>query len=277
MTTILIMQHNRDHQYVQTPSLNLRSKHIMKQFKKYLCLALLLSAPIVQADECSDSSCSISTGSCNNGAKTIIVPLTQLGSNLYTQYHEIFNPEDDCSWEARLSATYRFAQTYKGCDSIAPLLFGSNTLAFKGSTIKSPDNATSIADTDALLADYFGMGKDTNTSVTFNPQIRNNIIDFQFSAGGEKLWFQVNVPLMNSRWKLNDCGKSGTAGTADLQKASTLNAPTTIGDRAALMTYVGKVGDASSEDLLNDDVFDNTGAATNTDFPTGTTDNAIYG
>jgi hypothetical protein len=250
----------------------------MKQFKKYLCLALLLSAPIVQADDCSDSSCSISSGSCNNGPKTIIVPLTQLGSNLYTQYHEIFNPEDDCSWEARLSATYRFAQTYKGCDSIAPLLFGSNTLAFKGSTIKSPDNATSIADTDALLADYFGMGKDTNTSVTFNPQIRNNIIDFQFSAGGEKLWFQVNVPLMHSRWKLNDCGKSGTAGTADLQKASTLTVTTATSNRTGLLSYATTVNTASSEDLLNDDLFDD--GASSTDFPTGTsstTNNGVYG
>lgn len=239
----------------------------MKQLKKYLCLALLLSAPIINADDCDDSSCSTDT-TCNS-VKTIVLPLTQLGSNLYTQYHEIFpESDDDCSWQAKLSATYRFAQTY-GCDSIAPILFGSSTLAFKGSTIKSPDGKE-MADTDALLADYFGMGKDTDTSVTFKPQIRNNIIDFQLSAGGEKLWFQVNVPLMHSSWKLNSCGSTtGTSGSKDLQKSDTLSVTTTTTSANAVKTYATSVNTNSSDDLLNDDQFDD--ASTSTDFPdTGT-------
>jgi len=230
----------------------------MKQFKKYLCLALLIATPIILADDfCStdSDSCSTTNSSCGNGTKTIFNPIIQLGSNLYTQFHKAFYNEDECKWSYDLSATYRFAQTY-GCD-VASSLFGSNTLWFQGSDIKSPNGSTAMVSSDSLLADYFGMAPDTDVKLNLKPQIRNNIVDLQLAAGGEKLWFQVNLPLMHSKWKLNDCGTTGTAGSTLLQKAGTLTVAAITGNAATPITgsqiniYGDIINNLALDDLIN--------------------------
>ncbi len=210
----------------------------MNYIKKYLCLGLLLSIGAMQSD-CSTpcvtgSSASCST-SCSNSTsvKTIFLPIAQ-GANLYTQYHKyIVDYENDRDWYIDTSVTYRYQQSRNGND-IAASLFNAQcgTLLFQGSNYGIPSSQTGMnpdfialskgpRNPNALLADYFGMGPNTNVSVQLNPKITNNIFDIQLSAGidclCEGLWFQMNLPVVNSKWNLNTCTQLGTADTTALQ------------------------------------------------------------
>ncbi len=216
----------------------------MNQIKKYLCLALLLSVGMVQSattnnsSSCS-SSCSTSC-STSGGTNTIFVPIAQ-GSNLYTQYHKnaVMYDEnyDERDWHLDASVTYRFQQSRNGCD-IANALFNTNggSLLFQGSNYGMPGTNFTTPPTlnpgfvaasagpraaNALIADYFGMGPNTNISVALNPKITNNIIDVQLGAGMDclcdGLYFQINLPIVNSKWSLNACGQTGSVDTTNVE------------------------------------------------------------
>jgi hypothetical protein len=179
----------------------------MKKFAKYILFTFLLKSPISLIASCN-------LLECNNNIKTVFIPMTQ-GQNLYTQYHKPILIETDpgaCSWRSNLSITYRFEQSRNNCQ-IAQNFFGSNILSFKGQNFN---------DGRSLIAEYFTMGPDTNTSISINPRIRNQIIDLQLDFGGENLWFQINIPIVYSNWQINSgCGAGGCAGSMNLQKQTT--------------------------------------------------------
>lgn len=165
----------------------------MKYIKKYLCLTLLLSYFNLFSESCSVGCC---TDNCDN-VKTILLPLMQHGSNLYTQYHKPLYV-DSCQWAFSTSLTYQYAQTFRGCETISPILFGDNTLNFMGTDI-NPNNGS------ALIADYFGLSKDSDISISFDPKIKNHILDIQCAAGTDKFYFQINLPIIRSTWSLGKC------------------------------------------------------------------------
>ncbi len=191
----------------------------MKYIENYFFLTILISLAA------SWPGISFAASSC---AKTIFVPIAQ-GCNLYTQYHKY---ENDCERCLEVSVTYRLQQSRNGCD-IANLLFntGSNPLMFQGSNYGIPTNQTTppldadfvsqslgARTSQALLADYFGMGPNTNLSLQLNPQIRNNIFDIQIVSDmnciSDGLWFQINLPVVNTSWNLNTYSSS-QIGTND--------------------------------------------------------------
>lgn len=164
----------------------------MKQLAKNLCLALLLSSPILKV---------------NADSKTLFAPISQ-GSNLYTQYHKVFyqDSDEDCDWSADLSLTYRYMQT-RNEDKISAMILNSNS-----ENIKIQGDLQSRDDGTALVADYFGFAQDADFNFNVKPRIQNNVFDLQFAIGGEKVWFQANAPLVWSKWRLNKDGVPSVNG-----------------------------------------------------------------
>lgn len=180
----------------------------MKYIAKYLSLGLLLSGAL-QGSTC-NSAGTFSGGACAP-IRTTWVPET-VGQNLWTQYHKLLFPDMDseCCWVADLSLTYRFQQTRNSCQ-MASALWGSPTLVFQGSAVETRSNK-------ALIAEYFGMGPDTNAAVTLCPRIRNQILDFQLAMSGEKFWVQINLPVVWSKYSLTpNCGAPSVLGTVGSQ------------------------------------------------------------
>jgi hypothetical protein len=175
----------------------------MKQLSNYLRIGLLLSIPLMSGKVYADDDLQ-DTNSC----KTIFKPMSQ-GENLYTQYHKVFDIEDDRDWYFDASATYRFMQTYKEED-IAQILLNtdsSGVLWFQDAW------NTPVKDNSSLIASYFGMGENTDFKMQFKPRIQNQVIDLQLALGGEKLWMQVNVPITYSKWQINKGGMPTPTGT----------------------------------------------------------------
>lgn len=201
----------------------------MKYITKYLSLGLLLSTAGIIGGCCPATP---AVGGCAP-IRTTWVPIT-VGQNLYTQYHKLMFPEgfeeyemyDDCSacsWAVDLSATYRFTQSRNGAQ-IAQALWGSNTLTFQGAEVGDARS------NNALIAEYFGMGPDTDGSITMCPRLRNQVIDFQLAISGAKFWAQINLPVTYAKWSLTpNCGApafQGTYGTSNLDGAEVvLNYP----------------------------------------------------
>ena len=208
----------------------------MKNIVKYLWIGLLLANDSIP-------SCCPTTASCAP-VKTVFIPISQ-GQNLYTQYHKpMYLEEDsDCCWASDLSVTYRFMQTRNAC-SIATSLFQYNPLVFVGSETGSDLNRAA----NALIPEYFGMGADTNTSFNLSPRIRNNIIDLQLALGGEKVWFQINLPIARTNWQINSaCCPAPTVGTEAIDNAGSVKL---VGPVAAVTTpYTFDIDGTATDNL----------------------------
>lgn len=72
-------------------------------------------------------------------------------------------------------------------------IFGCDTLTFQGAGVNQGN---------ALIAEYFGMGPDTNVSNKFCPKIKNNVLDFQLQLSGEKIWAQINLPVVWTKYSI---------------------------------------------------------------------------
>jgi hypothetical protein len=176
----------------------------MKYIKKYLSLALLCCFIV-----------NISAGCGESPISTTMVGMT-FGQNLYTQYHKLIFPEEliyadgtSCNSLCNLafdsSITYRYMQS-RNSNQIAENLWGSNKLLFQGSSVPNRAN-------DGLIAEYFGMGPDTNGYIALCPSLKNQVIDFQFAVSGLKLWAQINFPLAYAKWSLTPyCGGPSMQG-----------------------------------------------------------------
>lgn len=103
-------------------------------------------------------------------------------------------------------------------------IFGCDTLTFQGAEFNKGN---------ALIAEYFCMGPDTNVSNKFCPKIRNNVLDFQLQLSGEKIWAQINLPVVWTKASITPgCtapAGDGHVGTEPLDGA-TLEFTQTTGD-----------------------------------------------
>jgi len=238
----------------------------MKYITKYLSLGLLLSTAGILGSCCPTTP--TAGGSCAP-IRTTWVPIT-VGQNLYTQYHKLLFPEgfeeyeayDDCSacsWATDFSLTYRYIQS-RNPAQIANALWGGGNLLFQGNDVQTRDN-------NALVAEYFGMGPDTNGPINLCPRLRNQVIDFQLAISGAKFWAQINLPVTYAKWMVTpSCGAPAMVGygTANLDGATVeLNYPNTGG-----MTVAG------STLPIGTPFFDGGNAATATNSFVGALNNA---
>lgn len=185
--------------------------------KSFLCLALLATgSSMIQADDCcnqntsgSSNDCGSSTD-CNNGCNTchtIIVPRsTGADSARELLYHFGHQYDADCFYGG-FQMVGKYQDTWREC-RLAKCLFGASTLNFKGSCVSGRDNSKD------LIADYFGLGNNSQSSVSFSPRIQNFVVDFQLYLGLNEWWnglyFRVNAPLTASWWSLQgNCNNNG--------------------------------------------------------------------
>lgn len=199
-------------------------EYLMKNYLR-IGLALLFTTctGAILADDaccgCSSSSTSTCCGGENgcNAYGTVLIPRS-LGDRLDWQNH-FFNYkfDEDCLY-GNFSINYEYMRSFRG-ERMAQYLFGSQSLHFVGS------QATATREATDLLADNFGLAVDTDATITFCPRIQNHIVDFQLYVGLNELcdglFFQVNLPLVHSKWNLNDdcnccCGAGSSTPCATL-------------------------------------------------------------
>lgn len=211
--------------------------------KNHLRIGLMLSlltivGSAIASDGCCGSCGTTSNTGCGcNAYGTVLIPRS-LGDRLDWQNH-FFNYkfDEDCLY-GNFSINYEYMRSFRG-ERMAEYLFGSNSLHFVG----SKSTTTRVA-TD-LLADNFGMALDTDATLTFCPRIQNHIVDFQLYIGLNELcdglYFQVNLPLVHSKWSLNDncncCNSS--CNTCSTSTSTTLSTtPIVAGYMASTATTV---------------------------------------
>lgn len=145
----------------------------------------------------------------NEGQKLVssFVPMT-CSQNLYTQYHNILFCGDDDVYCSDVSVTYRYMESHND-KAMAIALWGDDTLVFSGSKISPRSD-------HALIAEYFGMGVDTNFAMSLSPHIQNQIVDCQIALSGKQFWFQLNFPIMYANWRVaKNCRSIPTEGFYD--------------------------------------------------------------
>lgn len=170
-----------------------------------LCMLLLFGATnrLEAMNGCCNSTATTTTfnGCCDCRCRSIFIPRSQ-GDDLVRQAtYKNYNYDEECFY-GDFSIDYRYQRSRHGWN-IARSLFGAPTVTFQGSNII---NATG-GNPAALMADNFGLSPNTNNTIGFCPSIQNNIADFELYLGLNEWWdglfFQLNAPLANSKWRLN--------------------------------------------------------------------------
>jgi len=106
-----------------------------------------------------------------------------------------------------LSVTPEYSQTFNG-SSITRTLFGDNLIGTnKKEYLKISGSQVNNRGAQDLLADYFYLPSDFESTVCFKPTIDNVIIDFGFYLGldawSKGLYFWVHAPFAHTRWDIN--------------------------------------------------------------------------
>lgn len=171
--------------------------HMKKLLKSFLCLSLL-TVVAVQAD-------------CETTCTSIFNPHSA-GTNIVRQAsYNNYRFGEDCFY-SDFSISGRF-QKSRQAGRIANSMFGDNTLHFQGSSVAAADKVAT-----SLLADNFGLGKDTDAKISFAPKIKNYVVDTQLFLGldeiYEGLFAQINIPFVHTKWEINET-VDGNVGTAN--------------------------------------------------------------
>ncbi|HBL98670.1 TPA: hypothetical protein DDZ86_03445 [Candidatus Dependentiae bacterium] len=188
----------------------------MKNQRNFLWgIALIMAFNVAGIRGECDCSCSPAPTSTTDGCgpKTLWFGRSA-GDNLVLDQHRFgYQHHEDCCSYGDFSMSYRHQESVKG-RRLAESLFGTNILSFAGSQATSRTAKTVAANT--LLADYFGLAQDTdNLSISFCPEVKNDVLDFKLYIGidelCEGLYVQFNAPLVHTKWSLNGC-KDGCGG-----------------------------------------------------------------
>lgn len=179
-----------------------------QMLKKFLSLALLTCAVMVQAD--------CNTGNCSTGCgpNSIIIPRSQSvdAARELVGWQNFINRCDEECWYGGFAFTAEYSQSFKG-GQLARCLFGNDVTLTNGNcgitTGTTTSNGFCCGDnnnggrggrnesaaltisgsqvpsrgTNDWLADYFGLPTDFSSVVTFSPRIQNAIFDFNFYFG----------------------------------------------------------------------------------------------
>lgn len=126
----------------------------------------------------------------------------------------------DCTYGA-FSITPEFTSSFRS-GRLAQCLFGTSACCNDndcGAAIKvSGSTVQGRAATD-WLADYFGLPTDFQSTLTFNPRIRNFLVDLNLYLGLDELacgmYFRVHAPIVHTRWNLRFCENVTAKGVND--------------------------------------------------------------
>jgi len=139
----------------------------------------------------------------------------------------------DCFYAA-FAITPEYTRSFRP-NNIATFLFGNDLVQVTNpndtddtiSALKISGSAvTGRAATD-WLADYFGLGDQFSSTVSFKPRISNFLVDFALYMGFDEwcpgLFFRIHAPVVATRWSLN-------------AEESNINIPNTNGYYAGYMS-----------------------------------------
>ena len=185
--------------------------------KKIFACILLASSGFLLANSCSNT-CDSKTVSCYPHRSQSRYKMRQVvGMAEHTHEKEHISDE---KW-GTFSLTPGYHQTFKPKD-IARCLFNGDltdgcdcdgrAIKIQGSSITGSDR-----DPKAWLADYFYLPRDHDSTVTFEPKIKNFIMDFDLYVGLDKwlegAYLRVHGPLVHTRWSLGMNEKIAHEGT----------------------------------------------------------------
>lgn len=112
---------------------------------------------------------------------------------------------DQDSWYARSASTFEYQRSFRS-NRLARALFGCyvndcGEIKIQGSQVEDRSE-------DALLADYFYLPTDYDSTVTIKPVISDLIFDYDFYIGFncaclQDCYLRVYAPLVRSKWSMN--------------------------------------------------------------------------
>jgi hypothetical protein len=182
----------------------------MNQLKKQLiCLTALVSATQLFGIAGTVSKVVPRSQSFNAARQMVGWNNPDWGINRYPQdkYYSSFN------------LTFAYTRTFKA-DNLARAIFGDDLVCGTCDDFNLNISGSAVpnrAPTD-WLADYFGLPRDFQSTITFKPQISNFLLDFSFYAGLDSwidgLYFRVHAPFVHTKWNLNASESVSQAGTA---------------------------------------------------------------
>lgn len=117
-----------------------------------------------------------------------------------TGWHRYINRADTKKVYGAFAATPAYNQSYKS-EYIANALVGTNVLHISGSQVMSMNGDATRGSCD-LLADYFGLSPQFQSSVELDPSIKNLSCDFAAYTGFHDWYLQVHAPLVWTQWNL---------------------------------------------------------------------------
>ncbi|HSW73593.1 MAG TPA: hypothetical protein VLG71_00390 [Candidatus Limnocylindria bacterium] len=105
---------------------------------------------------------------------------------------------DDCVNYGCITAMPLYSRTIKP-DHITEYFFGKECLQVSGSQV--PDRGS-----DDLLADYFGLPLDYQSTLTFDPTVQNILVDLDWYAGLDAwypgLYVRAHAPIVHTMWTM---------------------------------------------------------------------------
>jgi hypothetical protein len=117
-----------------------------------------------------------------------------------TGWHRFINRSDTESVYGAFAATPAYNQSFRP-DYISHALIGTPAVCISGSQVSSMTGGMSRGSQD-LLADYFGLSPRFESTVSFNPTIKNLSCDMAFYVGFHHCYLRVHAPLVWTHWNL---------------------------------------------------------------------------
>src|SRR5581483_1421260 len=189
----------------------------MNNVSKKLCSLLLISAAACTLEA------SVAKTPTTIGPVTPYIAIRSQGYDAARELvgwtDQINQPDKDCNyWSFYVLPEY--TRTFNS-NNICQCLFGTqNCTTNCGCALNVSGSRVQNRGTTDLLADYFYLPTDFQSTINFNPRIENVNVDLNFYWGldswVEGLFFRLHVPITWTRWNLNFCEKITNAGTASV-------------------------------------------------------------
>jgi len=156
---------------------------------------------------------------CPASTECPVVPMISIRSQGLDRVHQmvesvghVHRPDED-PWYTSLSVMLAYEKSFRP-NKITKCFFGSalecqpgcegEFIKIQGSSFLGDDR-----DPKALLADYFYLPPDFESTVAFNPRIRTIMADFDYyldlSGYYSGLYLRVHGPIVHTRWKMGIC------------------------------------------------------------------------
>lgn len=165
------------------------------------------------------------TGACQSGAcctdctynyygKTFFQPRSQNTNTArravgnHNLRHKFNNSESRSNkkFSSTFSVTPEYSQSFKPYHT-AQYFFSADTLNFSGSMVEGRAR-------NNILADYFGLSPAFAGSISFKPQIKSFLADFDLMLEFRKgIYMQIYSPLVKTKWQMQMCNDMQESGS----------------------------------------------------------------